>query len=125
MSDKNASADCLAQIEEFRKLLGGGTMGGQHLHMSQGGLGYDSASIMSSATVTSSDGRKGQIMFTDRTRDREAASRVSIHEIHVIPNPEEKTPHGFYWHDTGLDMPAGIRIIATWEGWDRSASDEL
>jgi hypothetical protein len=156
MSEKDASADCLSQLEELiassdadrlvaafsdearssdpdlqaqaeelMGLLGGGTMSDQQIFSSRGGRAHSTTTVMSRATVTSPDGSRWQIVVTDRTKDNDDSSCVGIRELQVIPNTDWDAPDDFGWHNTDPDMPAGIRLITTWDGWDPSTNNQL
>ena len=107
-----------AKAEKVMSLMGGGTMSGQDFWSSLGNLRSGHVFIISTAIVTAPDGTKWQIHITDCTYDRDDPSRVGIRELQVIPYSDWDAPKGFGWHTTGLDSPAGIRLITSWEGWD-------
>ena len=89
-----------AKAEKVMSLMGGGTLEESYFGEREGNIPSGSIRIISMATVVAPDGTKG------------------IRELQVIPYSDWDAPKGFGWHTTGLDSPAGIRLITSWEGWD-------
>ena len=102
-----------AKAEKVMSLMGGGTLEESYFGEREGNIPSGSISM---ATVVAPDGTKWQIHITDCTYDRDDPSRVGIRELQVIPYSDWDAPKGFGWHTTGLDSPAGIRLITSWEG---------
>ncbi|WP_314773884.1 DUF5104 domain-containing protein [Lancefieldella rimae] len=106
------------KAEKVISLMGGGTLEESYFGEREGNIPSGSIRVISMATVVAPDGTKWQIHITDCTYDRDDPSRVGIRELQVIPYSDWDAPKGFGWHTTGLDSPAGIRLITSWEGWD-------
>ena len=75
-----------------------------------------STHVLSLAVITAPDGTKWQIHIIDCTYNKEDPSKVGLKSIEIIPYSDWDAPKGFGWHTTGLDSPAGIRLITSWEG---------
>ena len=107
-----------AKAEKVMSLMGGGTMSEQGFGSSQKIFPNVSTHVLSLAVITAPDGTKWQIHIIDCTYNKEDPSKVGLKSIEIIPYSDWDAPKGFGWHTTGLDSPAGIRLITSWEGWD-------
>ena len=119
---RSADSDLAAKAAEVMSLMGGGTMEDGHVNEVGGSTHEGHIRIVSIATVTAPDGSVWQLHVTDCTLDRDDPARVGIRELQIIPNSDWDAPQGFGWDSTGLDNPAGIHLIRSWDGWDPHTS---
>ena len=99
--------------------MGGGTINEEDFYMSVGSISSGTIYVVSSATVTASDGTKWQIHITDCTYNKENPSQVGLKLIEIIPYSDWDAPKGFGWYSEASGQSHfGIRLITSWEGWD-------
>ena len=124
-SEKARSEDpeLAAKAEKVISLMGGGTMSEEDFYMSVGSISSGAIYVVSSATVTASDGTKWQIHITDCTYNKEDPSQVGLKLIEIIPYSDWDAPKGFGWYSEASGQSHfGIRLITSWEGWDHYTS---
>ena len=108
-----------AKAEKVMSLMGGGTINEEDFYMSVGSISSGAIYVVSSATVTASDGTKWQIHITDCTYNKEDPSQVGLKLIEIIPYSDWDAPKGFGWYSEASGQSHfGIRLITSWEGWD-------
>ncbi len=66
--------------------------------MSVGSISSGAIYVVSSATVTASDGTKWQIHITDCTYNKKDPSQVGLKLIEIIPYSDWDAPKGFGWY---------------------------
>ena len=116
---KSEDPELAAKAEKVMSLLGGGTISKEDFYMSVGSISSGAIYVVSSATVTASDGTKWQIHITDCTYNKEDPSQVGLKLIEIIPYSDWDAPKGFGWYSEASGQSHfGIRLITSWEGWD-------
>ena len=116
---KSEDPELAAKAEKVMSLMGGGTINEEDFYMSVGSISYGAIYVVSSATVTASDGTKWQIHITDCTYNKEDPSQVGLKLIEIIPYSDWDAPKGFGWYSEASGQSHfGIRLITSWEGWD-------
>lgn len=116
---KSEDPELAAKAEKVMSLMGGGTINEEDFYMSVGSISSGAIYVISSATVTASDGAKWQIHITDCTYNKEDPSQVGLKLIEIIPYSDWDAPKGFGWYSEASGQSHfGIRLITSWEGWD-------
>lgn len=119
---RSADPDLASDAEELMGILGGGTLSDGDFWSSQKTFPRGGNLIISKAIVTAPDDTVWRIHIIDCTYDGDDPSQVGLRSIEVIPDSDEyaprEAPQGFGWYNESDEMPSGIRLITSWEGWD-------
>ena len=122
---KSEDPELAAKAEKVMSLMGGGTISEEDFYMSVGSISSGAIYVVSSATVTASDGTKWQVHIIDCTYNKEDPSKVGLKSIEIIPYPDRDAPKGFSWYAPDDQWPYGIRLIMNWNDWNPATNSKL